>query len=288
MSEDRKRTRPFYWSVRRELWEHPALYLAPAAAATVGLLGFLVSTLWLARSVAGPIPKNDSLMMPYVFTAFAVMMTSFLVAIFYCLSALHGERRDRSIQFWKSLPVSDLTTVLAKAAVPVAVLPVVVLAVIVGAQLIMLVVSTVVVLLSGVDPGRLWARVDLRLMWFMLPYGLVINALWLSPVYAWFLLISGWAKRMTFVWALAPWLGLALFERLAFNSTHVISYLGERLMGGFGEAFSVKGQGKAAVDKFSDIDPVHTFTSPHLWGGLAVAVLLMAATVRLRRSREPI
>ena len=51
------------------------------------------------------------------------MLTAFLVGVFYCLDALHGERRDRSILFWKSLPVSDLTTVLAKASVPCRVLP---------------------------------------------------------------------------------------------------------------------------------------------------------------------
>jgi ABC-2 type transport system permease protein len=287
MSEERK-VRPFYWSVRRELWEHSAIYLAPAAAAVVGLLGFLISTVWLARSVAGVTPRNDSLMMPYVFTAFAVMMIGFLVTIFYCLSALNGERRDRSIQFWKSLPVSDLTTVLAKAAVPMLVTPLVMLVVIIGAQLIMLLLSTIVVLLHGIDPGRLWSRVDLSLMWTVLPYGLLVNALWLAPVYAWLLLISGWAKRMAFVWALAPPLGLALFERLAFNSTHVISFVIERVVGGFGEAFSVKGQGKAAIDKFSDIDALHTFSSPHVWGGLAVAGLLLAVIVRLRRSRDPI
>lgn len=287
MSDERK-IRPFYWSVRRELWEHPAVYLAPAAAAAVGLLGFLVSTFWLAKAVAGAPSEHEGLMMPYVFTAFAVMMISFLVSIFYCLSALNSERRDRSIQFWKSLPVSDLTTILAKIVIPMVVLPVVVLVVILGAQAIMLVFSTIVVLLNGVDPTRLWARVDLRLMWTVLPYGLLINALWLSPVFAWFLLVSGWAKRMPFVWALAPWLGLALFERLAFNSTHVIRYMGERLMGGFGEAFSVRGEGKAAIDKFSDIDPVHAFSNPHLWGGLAVAGLLLAVVVRLRRSRDPI
>jgi ABC-2 type transport system permease protein len=287
MSEQRK-VRPFYWSVRRELWEHSAIYLAPAAAAAVGLLGFLVSTLWLARSVTVAVPKNDHLMMPYVFTAFAVMMIGFLVTIFYCLSALNGERRDRSIQFWKSLPVSDLTTVLAKVAVPMVVMPLVMLAVIIGAQFIMLVLSTIVVLLHGIDPGRLWARVDLRLMWTVLPYGLLVNALWMAPVYAWLLLVSGWAKRMAFVWALAPPLGLALFERLAFNSTHVIRFVIERVAGGFGEAFSVRGEGKAAIDKFSDIDPLHTFFSPHIWGGLAVAGLLLAVIVRLRRSRDPI
>ena len=57
-------------------------------------------------------------MIPYSFVAMAVIVLSFVVALFYCLDALHGERRDRSILFWKSLPVSDLTTVLSKAAVP--------------------------------------------------------------------------------------------------------------------------------------------------------------------------
>lgn len=288
MNPERK-IRPFYWSVRREVWEHPALYVAPMGAAAVGLLGFLVSTLWLPRVLRGqPGPTHDSLMMPYVFTAFAVMMISFLVSIFYCLSALNAERRDRSIQFWKSLPVSDLTTVLAKVVVPTVVLPLIALVVILGAQAAMLVFSTIVVLLNGIDPGRLWARADLRLMWTVLPYGFLVNALWLAPVYAWLLLVSGWAKRTAFVWAIAPPLGLALFERLAFNSTHVIRFTIERVMGGFGEAFSVKGEGKAAIDKFSDIDPLHTFSSPHLWGGLAVAGLLLALTVRLRRSRDPI
>jgi len=287
MSTERK-VRPFYWSVRRELWEHPAIYLAPAAAGAVGLTGFLVSTLWLARAVAGPTPRNDSLMMPYVFTALAVMLIGFLVSIFYCLSALNGERRDRSIQFWKSLPVSDLTTVAAKLAVAMLATPLAVLAVILGAQAIMLVTSTIVVLVGGVDPARLWTRVDMRLMWTVLPYGLLINALWLAPVYAWLLLISGWAKRMTFVWALAPPLGLALFERLAFNSTHVTQFFIERLLGGFGEAFSVRGEGRAAIGEFADIDPVHAFSSPHIWGGLAVAGLLLAVTIRLRRSRDPI
>ena len=52
-----------------------------------------------------------------------IMGTTLLVAIFYCLGALHSERRDRSILFWKSLPVSDLTAVLAKATIPIVILP---------------------------------------------------------------------------------------------------------------------------------------------------------------------
>ncbi len=60
---------------------------------------------------------------PYTFAAGCIMATAFIVGVFYCLDALHGERRDRSILFWKSLPVSDLTTVLSKASIPLVVLP---------------------------------------------------------------------------------------------------------------------------------------------------------------------
>ena len=73
--------------------------------------------------------------MPYSHAAMLLMVTAFIVGVFYCLDALHGERRDRSILFWKSLPVSDLTTVLSKASIPLVVLPLLVFAITVATQL---------------------------------------------------------------------------------------------------------------------------------------------------------
>ena len=119
-------TRPLYWSVRRELWENRSIYIAPLAVAAVYMLGFLISLFWLPRSLRGlealhdATPQPIALAMPYSHAAMLIMVVGFLVGIFYSLDALHGERRDRSILFWKSLPVSDLTTVLAKASVPLA------------------------------------------------------------------------------------------------------------------------------------------------------------------------
>ena len=71
------------------------------------------------------------------------MLTGIVVSVFYCLDALHGERRDRSILFWKSLPVSDLTTVLAKASIPLVILPLLTFAITVAMQWIMLLISSV-------------------------------------------------------------------------------------------------------------------------------------------------
>ena len=76
---------------------------------------------------------------------------AFVVGVFYCLDALHGERRDRSILFWKSLPVSDLTTVLSKASIPLVILPLITFAIVIATQLIMLLLSSAAMLISGLS-----------------------------------------------------------------------------------------------------------------------------------------
>ena len=80
--------------------------------------------------------------MPYDIAAMMIIITAFIIGVFYCLDALHSERRDRSILFWKSLPVSDLTTVLSKASVPLAILPLIVLPIVVVMQFIMMLISS--------------------------------------------------------------------------------------------------------------------------------------------------
>src|SRR3954447_3546571 len=119
------RTRPFFWSVRRELWEFRSIYLAPLAVAAVFLFGFIISLFRLPAHMRAldPMKQHDFITQPYTYVALAVMVATFLVSIFYCLEALRGERRDRSILFWKSLPVSDLTSVLSKATIPLVILP---------------------------------------------------------------------------------------------------------------------------------------------------------------------
>src|SRR5580704_11867827 len=154
-------TRPMHWSVRRELWENRSIYIAPLAAAAVYLLGYSISLFWIPRGmrdmgVTQSTPLIVELAMPYAHAGMLLGATAFLVGIFYSLDALHSERRERSILFWKSLPVSDLTTVLAKAIVPLAILPVLVFAITVTLQLIMLLVSAAVLLLSGAGAATPW------------------------------------------------------------------------------------------------------------------------------------
>src|SRR6202022_4720113 len=144
-------------------------------------------------SVAKNHLQTDKLAQPFDIAALMLMGTTFIVAVFYCLDALHGERRDRSILFWKSLPVSDRTTVLSKAAIPLVVLPLFGFALSVATQVILLLWSTVVLMGSGVSPAPWWAELRFIEMLVVLLYGISAFTLWHAPMYAWLLLVSGWA-----------------------------------------------------------------------------------------------
>jgi ABC-2 type transport system permease protein len=211
------------------------------------------------------------------------MMAAFIVSIFYSLETLHGERRDRSILFWKSLPVSDLTTVLSKASIPLVVLPLVGFAIIVATELIMLLLGSLVLMGRGLDVATLWTPVFR--MWLMLLYHLVtVHMLWYAPMYGWLLLVSAWARRAAFLWAALPWLAICAVEKIAFNTTRFAAMLGYRFAGG-PEAIP-------GVDSFFDpmtqLTPGRFFSSPGLWIGLVIAAALLAAAARLRRCHGPI
>ncbi|MBA3811419.1 MAG: ABC transporter permease [Caulobacteraceae bacterium] len=289
-------TRPLYWSVRRELWESRSIYIAPLIAAAVVLFGFAISTVNLPHNrrallALDPARQGAIVAIPYDFAAMAIILTGFIVAIFYCLGALHNERRDRGILFWKSLPVSDLTTVLSKAAIPLIVLPLAVFVTVIATQLVMLVMSAVVLAANGLSVGAP-STPPLLQMSLVLLYGLGVIALWYAPIYGWLMLVSGGARRTTFLWAFLPPLALCLVEKIAFDSTNFASLLAYRL-GGFWEAFTVHprgGVGHAHPPQvgLAQLDPVGFLSTPGLWAGLAVAAAFLAAAVWQRRRREPI
>ena len=290
-------TRPMYWSVRRELWENRSIYVAPLAAATVYLLGFMISMIWLPRSMRElaalhPVSQQVALAMPYSHAAMLLMVTALIVGVFYSLDALHGERRDRSILFWKSLPVSDLTTVLSKASIPLVVLPLLVLTITVTLQLIMRLLATAVLVLSGGGAATLWTQLPLFQLGLVLLYSLTVLALWHAPLYGWLLLVSGWARRAPFLWAVLPPLVIGVFERIAFHTSYFGSLLHERLSGFAAAAFDLKDKNGVTLDPhfipLSQLAPGRFLSSPGLWVGLIVAAALLAAAVRLRRYREPI
>lgn len=230
-------TRPMYWSVRRELWENRSIFIAPAAVAGLTVVGFLISLFRFpakmqAASALGPLQQHRFIAQPYSLAAGLMMLTTLVVAIFYCLDALHGERRDRSILFWKSMPLSDLETVLSKMITPVVILPLVAFAAAIATQFMMLLASSAVLLGTGASIATLWAHASLFQTWPMLLYHLLtVHGLWYAPIYAWLLMVSAWARRAPVLWATLPLLAIGVVEKIAFDTSHFGAMLVDRMLG---------------------------------------------------------
>src|SRR5213594_1360536 len=197
----------FYSSVRRELWESRSIYIAPVAVSGLFLFGFVFNA--VRR------PLGFGIERPYDF------------------DALYGERRDRSILFWKSLPVSDGTAVLSKMSIPVVVVPLVTFAITVATHIAMLLLSSAILLARGASGAALWNQLPLTHIWRMLFIHLMAgHGLWYAPIYAWFLLVSAWARRAPLLWAALPPLAVVSVEKIAFNTSHIAAFLQQRFVGG--------------------------------------------------------
>lgn len=284
-------TPTFYWSVLRELWENKSIYIAPAIVAGVILFGALISAGHLPgrrrnAMLLDEVHRRAAIELPYNIVAMMLIITAFIVSFFYCLDALYGERRDRSILFWKSLPVSDLAIVLSKAIVTLAILPAIIFVVVVVTQFIMLLLSTAVLTPSGLAATS-WENFNLLRESVVLFYALVVIALWHAPIYGWALLISGIARRATFLWAVLPPLALGIFEKITFNTSYFASMLKDRLFGAGDTAFDFQMHHSISVD-LGQLTPGRFLATPGLWIGLVVAALFIAAAIRLRRYHGPI
>jgi ABC-2 type transport system permease protein len=282
-------SRRLYWSVRRELWENRSLYLAPLTVAALFLVAFLISLLHPPAGIRFQISFNSTqpqelFEQPYTIAALLLMGTTFVVAVFYSLEALHGERRDRSILFWQSLPVSDLTTVLAKASIPMVILPLITFATVLVTQWMMLLLSSVVMLVRGQNVAVLWTHLPLWQMTLVLFFHMMaIHGLWYAPFYGWLLLVSAWARRAPLLWAVLPPVVIGVVEKIAWNTNHFHNLLAYRLGGSPQDI-----PGTMSMGVLTPIDVFRFFTNPSLWTGLALTAVFLAAAVRMRRYREPI
>ena len=283
--------RVMFWSLRRELWESRSIYLAPLAVAPLALIGILINAIRLPAKMraAGVTPKqlHDMIAQPYELVAGLLMGTTFLVAVVYSLDALYGERRDRSILFWKSLPVSDAITVLAKATIPILILPLLSFVFTVALHLIMAVISCAILAANDLSVGAYLDQLLLARTWMLLLWHLVaVHGLSWAPIFGWMLLVSSWARRAPLVWAALPPIAIGIVEKIAFNTTHFAAKVGQRLSGAESVASSAPGN--------MPIDPMTTHITagrflgaPEFWIGLVLTALFLAAAVRLRRYQVP-
>jgi len=298
----------FLWLIRRELWEHRAFIYVPLIA---GALMVTVSVLFSAEIIAALELAHDKIttlseeeraaISSALIGQFAVAIALFMsfVVLMYLLDCLHAERVDRSILFWKSLPVSDASTVLSKLAMAMVVAPSIVLASALIFGLLQMIVLTVDFAAAGLSPWEyLWGPSPFLATIAFLVYAVVVQALWHFPLFAWLLLVSAFAKRGVFLWAVLPPVAVIWLEKVIFDSHWFADQIAERIIGVFPLAFDIGGGGHQIV--FSDedteieltarlselINPGPFLTSPGLWIGLVVGALLIAAAIWVRRYRD--
>ena len=231
---------------------------------------------------------------PYI-----VMM---FVMFFYCLSSLYDERKDRSVLFWKSLPVSDGETVLSKAITATLVIPLVATLAAIATMLVFLAMLSAIVLFHGGNPLELiWSPGHPFMIALSVLAAIPVYAIWALPTVGWLMLCSAWARSVPFLWALlvpilsgafvsmfsvmklfdlnAAWFWSNIVSRMLLGvvplTPHDVNRMGSLQFEQGGVAELV---GPAAV--YSNL------LQPATWIGAAAGVAMLLLATRIRRWRD--
>jgi ABC-2 type transport system permease protein len=289
----------FVWLLRREFWEHRAILIAPLITAAVLLVGTITQTLVQPAQNPANSPEKLANVAALLTMWFALpfFIVNGFVALFYLMDSLYGERKDRSVLFWRSLPVSDTAAVSAKLITALVVAPC--LAALTAAATMPLITLVFKLFFANQhysalplmwNPGNFLSAMVLWL------YATAVSVFWFLPVCAWFLAVSAWAPKNPFVWGIVPPAALLVVEKLLRGGQ---SWVGEqisyRISGWLPLAFDVHANGKALnvsdehfvmPEHFLDwIDPRPLVASPALWVGMLVGLLLVFLAVQGRRYR---
>lgn len=171
-----------------------------------------------------PEEKLDSLNLMLNLLHSLLIMILVLVSVNYLLGSLYNDRKDRSILFWKSMPVSEWEEVLSKLAVALVVAPAIFIAVSIVTQLVCTVLAMLVVWRMEKDAFQLvLGNIDFVPLFLNQIGGWVLTALWVAPAYAWLLLASAAARRSPFMLAIAPVVGLMVIEGIFLGTEYVAS-----------------------------------------------------------------
>lgn len=213
------------------------------------------------------------------------------VMFFTLTSTLFDERKDRSILFWKSMPVSDMQEVVARLVSIAIVYPAFALAFAIVFQLGYAVLFTLFALVGGADVGMLWPLGQMTDMWIANFLSLPLFVLWALPVFAWIVLASAYAPRVPFVYAVLPVGLLIAVESWFFKSNAVASWLADHLGRGF---FAAMDFGRHHIDGPSEL--METINLEHImagygnslitanfWLGLIVGAVFLFGAIELRR-----
>ena len=323
------------WLLRREFWEHKGMmFWAPLVVAGLMVLFVSATTLWGVTSgnlesihtnttadgkttttttsmksgfddlsaeklqQAGEMISNG-----YLMASAPLFLILAAIAFFYCLGALSEERRDRSILFWKSLPVSDTETVLSKVATAALVAPLITIAVGTFLSLLLLLIVGTGLAFNGVN---MFGVVLSNPAFYLAPLHLLgllpVYVLWALPTIGWLLMVSAWAKSKVFLWAVGTPLLTVAIVKWADYLLHLgidMSWFFQNVIsrGLFGLVpgawlpmeqvdanLMVKHNTAVLGDVFAQ--SWMTLTGPNVWIGAAAGAAMIFAAIRLRRWKD--
>ena len=295
--------------VRRELWEHRSLYVVPAVLGivlvlaavtgqvTISAFGTHVDMALLGASNIDANQRGAGISALMVMFASLFVIAMGILSVFYSLDSLYAERKDKSILFWRSMPVTDAETVISKLITAVIVIPIVTLAFIALTQVLVLLVTSVWVGLRGANAWHLiWSAVPLLDNWSATLIFILSLSLWHAPFVGWFLLVSAYTKRSPMLMAVLPILLLPMLERNIFGSTLLFDAIFVRTAKNpifrefdglqFLSDQSFAESAKEGISLVSLMDVGGFLTSPGLWSGLVVCGLFTTAAMYVRRFRD--
>ena len=325
-------TNTMKWLLKREFWEHKgSMFWAPLIVGSllVVLLGCTITYGIMAHGIPTHISVNGhwiddprldaalpkttmvaSMLANGAYAGAAAPLFAILtgVVFFYCLGALYDERRDRSILFWKSLPVSDPMTVVSKAVMAMVVAPAITLVLAIAASLALLFVACTALSTQGLNLfTSLLASSDLYLSPLRLAALLPVYVVWALPTVGWLILVSSWAKSKPFLWAVGvpvvalviiKWINAALenFSGQTLLLSHYASDVVARILGGIvpGIWFTFQpGLQTGMHPSPNGFDMGGIVSRSYLslagidaWIGVAMGVAMLYAAIRMRRWRD--
>lgn len=290
--------------VRREVWENRSLWIAPLVVCGVILLIAAIGGIhvgngdefWFGWNSDAPHvssvhvdPRKLEKIYAGTIIGFAVvqLLTLGIVVFFYLLDSLLAERKDRSILFWKSLPISDSEVVSSKLITALVLAPIYVLFIIAFTQL----AFGVVWYLRGAVglPGELLMPWDAG-VWLQVQAAVAALVpavvLWYLPLAGYLLLVSVWARKNAFLWAVLPPAGILLIESLLTDSLRFGEFLARRFVGVF-QVMDLHGSGDAGPTLGVFVQHVaYVFTHYETWLGVLAAAGFIIAVIRMRRYRD--
>lgn len=275
----------YVWLIRREFWERRAIWLVPAVVSGLLILVALFGRTQFISDVPMESPYVGKVYLGFIAGLFLVIMM--LYSSLYLLDCLYDDRRDRSVLFWKSLPISDTDTVLSKLLVGLIAIPLVSF---VAADLTSLIVAFIIsVRARSMVAGALWQGgtwLQMQELWL---YVIATLAVWYLPVAGWCLMVSAWVKRAPMLWSVLPLLIVYLIERFFLGTHYLAGVLGERVAGYTQAAFHGSWNvNDVTVTAWQFMDIRGFCSRPATWIGLAVGAAMIAATIQLRIRRTEI